>query len=274
MASANSGKAAASGSGGKAQRGIQSVEVGGRFLHALAQARRPMALAELAADAQIAAAQAHTYLVSLTRLGLIKRDHLSGHYEPGPLALQLGMLHLDNDPAYRAAALRVQALAAAIGFSAAICLPTPQGPTIVRYEHAGSPLHVNLHVGTVMSLAGTATGHVYCAFLPTEDWRQIWTRQQAVPAVTAPKDFQVFADALAEVRQRGMARSIDSPSPAVSSLSVPVADVGGTLRLVLTAIGPTGAIDVDWSGQVARALRDAAADIRDSLGAATDKHPA
>jgi hypothetical protein len=115
--------------GGKTQRGIQSVEVGGRVLLALAQARSPLALSDLATAAQIAPGQAHAYLVSLSRLGLIKRDELSGRYEPGPLSLRLGLMHLENQPAFRAAVPRVAALAEAIGFSVAICIAGPQGPT-------------------------------------------------------------------------------------------------------------------------------------------------
>lgn len=248
-------------SAGKTQRGIQSVEVGGRLLQALADARRPMALAELAAAAQLAPAQAHTYLVSLTRLGLIKRDHLDGRYEPGPLALRLGMLHLDHTPAYRAAVPHVQALASAIGWNVAISLPTPQGPTIVHYAPAGSPLHVNLHVGTVMALATTATGRAYCAFQPEDRWLPIWRQQATTSADALP----AFLEQLAAVRQRGMARSIDSPSPAVSSLALPLVDADGTLHLVLTAIGSTGAIDVDWQGPVARALRGARDDIAQAM---------
>ncbi|WP_066739563.1 IclR family transcriptional regulator [Cupriavidus sp. D384] len=243
---------------GKTQRGIQSVEVGGRLLQALADARRPLALAELAAAAQLAPAQAHTYLVSLTRLGLIKRDHLDGSYEPGPLALRLGMLHLDHTPAYRAAVPHVQALASAIGSNVAVSLPTPQGPTIVHYASAGSPLHVNLHVGTVMALSTTATGRTYCAFQPEQHWQPIWRQQQAGASADA---LPAFAEQLAAVRQRGMERSIDSPSPAVSSLALPLVGADGALRLVLTAIGSTGAIDVDWQGPVAHALRGAIDDI-------------
>ncbi|WP_373887610.1 IclR family transcriptional regulator [Cupriavidus basilensis] len=252
----------------KAQRGIQSVEVGGRFLRALADVRAPMALAELAASVQIAPAQAHTYLVSLVRLGLIKRDHLSGRYEPGPLALQLGMLYLDHDPAYRAAVPRVAALAGSCGFSVAICAAGPQGPTIVRYAHAGSPLHVNLHVGTVMSLSATATGRVFCAFLPPGQWQAIWAQQHAgdTPAV----DATAFAAELAAIRERGIERSIDAPSPAVSSLCVPVLDASGRLRLALTVVGSTGAIDVGWRGPVAVALLDTAAAIRDAIAATTE----
>lgn len=76
----------------KKQRGIQSVEVGGRLLQALARQREPLGLTELAGEAQLSSAQAHTYLVSLTRLGLVKRDALTGNYEPGPLSLRLGLM--------------------------------------------------------------------------------------------------------------------------------------------------------------------------------------
>ncbi|WP_454742658.1 IclR family transcriptional regulator [Cupriavidus necator] len=246
----------------KAQRGIQSVEVGGRLLAALAAARTPMPLAALAEAAQLAPAQAHAYLVSLTRLGLIKRDHLSGRYEPGPLSLQLGMLHLEQDPAYRAALPRADALAQASGFSVAISIAGPQGPTIVRYVPASAPLHVNLHVGTVMALAATATGRVFCAFQPPAQWQPLWHTQQ--PGAT-DAELATFSEALQAIRQRGIERSIDTPSPAVSSLSVPVLDATGALRLVLTLVGSTGAIDVGWRGTAAQALQAAAADIGAAL---------
>ncbi|SPA55782.1 IclR family transcriptional regulator [Cupriavidus taiwanensis] len=246
----------------KAQRGIQSVEVGARLLAALASARVPMPLAALADAAQLAPAQAHAYLVSLARLGLIKRDHLSGRYEPGPLALRLGLLHLEQDAAWRAALPRADALAQALGCSVAICLAGPQGPTIVRYVPATAPLHVNLHVGTVMALAATATGRVFCAFQPPAQWQPLWQAQQPD---AGEADLAAFGDRLAEIRARGIERSIDAPSPAVSSLSVPVLDGAGALRLVLTLVGSTGAIDVDWHGAAARALLAAGAEIGAAL---------
>lgn len=256
--------------GGKTQRGIQSVEVGGRVLLALAQARSPLALSDLAAAAQIAPGQAHAYLVSLSRLGLIKRDELSGRYEPGPLSLRLGLMHLENQPAFRAAVPRVAALAEAIGFSVAICIAGPQGPTIVRYEHAGFPLHVNLHVGTVMSLPATSTGRVFCAYLPREALAAMWANQSGSrgSAMTPSGESAAFEAALNDIRARGLAFSVDAPSPGISSLSAPVLDAGGQLCLALTVIGSTGAIDVAADGPTARALLAAAHDIAAELAAA------
>lgn len=256
--------------GGKTQRGIQSVEVGGRVLQALAQARTPLALSDLASAAQLAPGQAHAYLVSLSRLGLIKRDDLSGRYEPGPLSLRLGVLHLENQPAFRAAVPRVAALAEAIGFSVAICIAGPQGPTIVRYEHAGFPLHVNLHVGTVMSLPATSTGRVFCAFLPRDVLAGMWANQSgaANSAMTPPGESAAFAAALDGIRKRGLASSVDVPSPGISSLSAPVLDRDSRLLLALTVIGSTGAIDVAAEGPIARALLAAVNDIGAASAAA------
>ena len=76
----------------KVQRGIQSVEVGGRLLLALAHEGRPLPLKELAQAADMAPAKAHPYLVSFGKLGLISQDEVSGRYGLGPLAMQLGLI--------------------------------------------------------------------------------------------------------------------------------------------------------------------------------------
>jgi DNA-binding IclR family transcriptional regulator len=40
------------------------------------------------------------------------------------------------------------------------------GPTVVRIEESAGAVHVNIRVGSVMSLLDTATGRVFTAFLP------------------------------------------------------------------------------------------------------------
>ena len=80
----------------RAQRGIQSIEVGGQLLRALVHHGRPMALKDLAREADMSPAKAHPYMVSFGRLGLIEQDRTSGHYLLGPLALQLGLISLQQ----------------------------------------------------------------------------------------------------------------------------------------------------------------------------------
>ena len=89
------------------QRGIQSIEVGGRLLLALAGHGRPMALKDLALAADMAPAKAHPYLVSFGKLGLIAQDSASGHYGLGPLAMQLGLISLQQFDPVRLATARL-----------------------------------------------------------------------------------------------------------------------------------------------------------------------
>ncbi|VXB09777.1 Transcriptional regulator, IclR family [Burkholderia sp. 8Y] len=263
----------------KPQRGIQSVEVAGRILDALAKRREPVALSELASAAALSTAQAHTYLVSLTRLGLVKRDALTGYYEPGPLSLRLGLMFVEQQEAYRVAASYAAGLAERIGHSVAVCVAGAQGPTIVRYERGGYPLHVNLHVGTVMSLQTTSTGRVFSAFLDPSQLAAMMEGQGIDrPRIgidandTAAPDHAVWQANIDDTRKRGMARSVDMPSPGISSLSVPVRDADGRLQLALTVIGPSGAMDVTWTGDTARELRDAAQRISDALTQSSSAH--
>ncbi|MCW5137922.1 IclR family transcriptional regulator [Burkholderia cenocepacia] len=263
----------------KAQRGIQSVEVGGRLLDALARRRKPLGLSELAAAADLSTAQAHTYLVSLTRLALVKRDALTGNYEPGPLSLRLGLMSIERQPAYRATLPHAVRLAETVGLSVALSVPGVLGPTIVRIEHGGYPLHVNLHVGSVMSLDTTATGRVFRAFGDAAQLDAMAASQAGAGDTLAGAEGAPVADAqpaeLDAIRMRGIERSIDRPSPGVSGMCVPVFDAQGRLQLALTVIGSTGSIDVDWDGPIAVALRDAARQATASLGAAgADPAPA
>ncbi|WP_240493397.1 IclR family transcriptional regulator [Pandoraea sp. ISTKB] len=258
-----------SGQPGRGSRGVQSVDVAARVLQALAQARRPLGPGDLASLAGLPPAQAHPYLVSLTRLGLLKRDPMSGDYAPGPMTLRLALLHLENDSAYRAAVPRVVTFARETGFCVAICTSAPQGPVVVHVERAAFPLHVNLHVGSVMSLTTTSTGRAFCAFTPQDRWPQAW-HEQMPDSVAMADECRRFDTLLDETREHGMSRSVNAPSPSVSSLCAPVFDASGRLRLALTAIGPTAALDVAWDGAAASALRATAAAIASQINALGD----
>jgi len=258
----------------KTQRGVQSVEVAGRILQALANRRSAAPLSELASAAALSTAQAHTYLVSLTKLGLIKRDAWTGYYEPGPLSLRLGLVFIERQKAYRVAAPYAHNLASKLGLSVAVCVAGAQGPMIVRYERAADPLHVNLHIGTVMSLQSTSTGRVFSAFLQTDQLAAMMRSQGLArsnigldgdAAQDAASPGEEMRDDLEDIRKRGMARSVDAPSPGISSLSAPVFDAQGTLQLALTIIGPSAAMDMAWNGPIAAELRRISRHITDVL---------
>ena len=255
------------------QRGIQSIEVGGQLLLALAHRGRPMALKDLAREAGMAPAKAHPYLVSFGKLGLIAQDDTSGRYGLGPLALQLGLISLQQFDPVRLATPRIAELAQSLGHTVALAVWGNRGPTIVRVEEAPSAVHVNMRHGTVMSLRGTASGRLFAAYLPRElvlaalaAERADGPRAAGRAAPGAALD-AAFRRQLEQVRRHGLSHTVDGAVPGVSALAAPVFDESGHIALSLTAIGPSAIFDASYTGPLAAALRRSAAELTRRLGA-------
>ncbi|MDO5103499.1 MAG: IclR family transcriptional regulator [Lautropia sp.] len=152
---------------GNPRRGIQSIEVGGALLQALARRGTPMMLKDLAFEAGMPAAKAHPYLVSFGKLGLVEQDPLTGRYRLGPFALQMGLAALHALDPVKIAMQEVGRLADELQLSIAIAVWGNFGPTVIHLEEGNRPLHVNLRPGTVMTpLLLSATGRVFAAFMP------------------------------------------------------------------------------------------------------------
>ncbi len=243
----------------RGSRGIQSIEVGGRLLRALADRGRALSLKELAQAADMAPGKAHPYLVSFGKLGLIDQDS-TGRYGLGPLAMELGLISLQQyDPVRLAEPLLVE-LAQATGQSAATALWGNHGPTIVRIEEAPSPVHVRMRPGTVASLRHTATGMAFAAFHARERVREVLDTDAPDPP---------FEAELARVRAQGVSLSVGGLLPGISAMSAPVFDQRGQMVLALTLIGPTPAFDADPAGALAQTLRSYAQLLSRRLGASS-----
>ena len=267
--------------GDRTQRGIQSIEVGGQLLRALVHHGRPMALKDLAREADMTPAKAHPYMVSFGRLGLIEQDAASGHYLLGPLALQLGLIGLQQADPVRIAAPLLAPLAQEIGHTVAIAVWGARGATIVQIAEAPSPVHVSLRHGTVFSLTHTASGRLFGAYLDAavvkallddERRRAVQRKPAALPAFGMPPaptlpTWADFATQLQEVRGHGISRSENEVLPGVSAMSAPVFDHRGAIVLALTAIGPSGIFDARWDGALALALQRCAKAVSGRLGA-------
>ncbi len=262
----------------RGQRGIQSIEVGGQLLRCLAQHGRPMALKDLAREAGMAPAKAHPYLVSFGKLGLIEQEGASGRYGLGPLALQLGLISLQQFDPVRLATPRIVELAPRIGHTVALAVWGNRGPTIVRVEEAPSHVFVNMRHGTVMSLRGTASGRLFAAYMPPAAVRDALAEEDSHAArVGLPATRQASAAAfdaeLRAVRERGLSHVVDALVPGISAMAAPVFDAGGRIVLSLTAIGPSAVFDARIDGPVAKLLRGCAQQLSAQLGASKAAAP-
>ena len=217
-----------------------------------------MALKDLAQAAGMSPPKAHPYLVSFGKLGLIVQDEASGHYGLGPLAMQLGLISLQQSDPVRLASAQLPGLAQTVGQTVGIAVWGPRGATIVRTEPGPLPVHVAMRHGTVMSLHGTASGKLFAA----------WLSHAEIRAGDPDALFDAgFERELAVVRDVGIAATNEGVVPGIAALAAPVFDAGNRLVLSLTAIGPGASFDVSPDGPAALALKAGATELSRQLGA-------
>jgi DNA-binding IclR family transcriptional regulator len=121
-----------------------------------------------------------------------------------------------------------------------------------------------------MSLLGTATGRVFAAFLPPKMIENFIESGVGRASVGDEAERQMSRNqidkAVAEVREKGLARAVERPIPGVNAFSAPVFDHSGSIALAITAIGPSHTFDADWDGPIAEELRKCASTVSMRLG--------
>lgn len=251
------------------RKGIQSVEIAGTLLRALADARSPVALTELAARAGMTPSKAHRYLISLGRIGLVRQDGETLKYAAGDLSLALGLAALGRIDVVRAAGTAMAALRDRIDETVALAVWGNRGPVVVRFEESTHPVTVNVRVGSVLPITGTAFGRVFAAWPRTAAVGELAAAELA--AIADPAEWDAaradFDAAIETVRERGLARIQGLLLPGVSVLAAPLFDHSGQLAGALAAVGHQAAMDVRWTGPVAAALAETAAEVSAALGA-------
>lgn len=258
----------------RVQRGIQSVEVGGQLLLALGRSEgRPMTLRDLARDANMSPSKAHPYLVSFGKLGMVEQDLGTGRYQLGPTMLRLGLVCLQRVDAVAAATPIIAALASEIEYTLAIAVWGNLGPTVIRIFESPRPIHVNMRAGTVMALAGTATGRAFAAWMAPKRVELMLaagsSRSDVVGSIhdqMAAQDWPAFQRELDAIRQAGYASTIGKPIPGVNAISAPVFDHAGEIVLAITALGPADSFPTHAHADLTLKVCNAAADISHRLG--------
>ncbi|MDR5736880.1 MULTISPECIES: IclR family transcriptional regulator [unclassified Caballeronia] len=254
----------------KARSGIQSIEVGFRLLDVLTHEPRAMMLRDLAHRAGMSPAKAHRYLVSFVRLGVVSQDPLSGRYELGGFALQMGLARLARVDGVRLARIALAGLRDRLDQTVGIAVWGNQGPTVVHWMESSYPAKASLKLGDVMPLLSSATGLLFAAYLPRSKTQPMLDRELAA-------NKQTIADIeplLADVREHGAARVEGMLLPTIHAFCTPVFDSTGDLALGLIALGHEGAFDTRWGGEIDAALRECARGLSYELGYRASDAPA
>ncbi|MBN3789916.1 IclR family transcriptional regulator [Burkholderia sp. Ac-20353] len=269
----------AAGDGGeKLRSGIQSIEVGFRLLDVLTSEPRAMMLRDLAQRAGMSPAKAHRYLVSFSRLGVVSQDPVSGRYELGGFALQMGLARLARVDGVKLARIALTELRDRLDQTVGIAVWGNQGPTIVHWMESSHPAKASLKLGDVMPLLGSATGLLFAAYLPPGKTAAMIERELAdtrrSPHHGGPRTRAEVDAVLADVRTHQAARVEGMLLPTIHAFCMPVFDAVGELALAILALGHEGTFDIAWGGEIDAALRECAQKLSYELGYSPDARDA
>lgn len=252
------------------RHGIQSVIVGSTLLRVLAQKNGPMSLSSLAKASDMVPAKAHRYLAGFITARLITQDPVSGQYDLGPLALDVGLAAIRRLDVVDLALPVMTALRDDTGETTSLSVWGNSGPTLVRWVANNAPVSISVNVGSVLPVLTSSNGRIFAAYLPAEIIepfirRELRSCHEKLERVGLGDRGQVEI-LLEQVRGRGYSEGIGLVVPAIASMSCPVFDRNGAVVAALTIVGITGMIDTTPDSPMITALKAAAAAVSERMG--------
>lgn len=244
---------------GRSARGIKSITVGGRLLQALIDASKPLTLRDIAARADITPAQAHAYLVSLKRAGMVVQQFDSGPYLLGPLALQVGLSRLRSLPIFRRTSTLLKELSTSLNVMSVLSVWGTKGPTAVMVVQARDKRSdLNIRMGTRFSVLNSASGRVFGAFGdPQQVEAQLKLEQERNPPPTYQTDVQSmekYRYRIEKIREQGFSAIEGARVPEIDAVAVPIFDEHEAFAGAVTCVGHADILDTDPTGESIHAI--------------------
>jgi len=249
------------------QIGVQSVEVAGHLLKALATLDGPQTLSALSTAAGMLPAKAHRYLVSLIREGFIEQGAADGRYDFGGAARLIGRVAMNRLDIVRIGTPLLSKLRDDIRETVFMGVWTPEGPMVIEWFDIVRPVSVVIRPGSILPLHTSAFGLVCAAYLPPE------TVKHALKSVTPQPDLQSrklakakLAALVEEIRRNGFSIVQGDLIQGLDAIAVPVLNHRQDFVACLAAVGSSGVLDISPSGRVVRELKASATRFAQLLG--------
>lgn len=235
---------------------VRSIERAIEVLQAFTLERPSMTVAEIVRHVPLSRPTLYRLLRTLEGKGMVRSDGEPARYELGAGIARIAHVWLSRvDPA-RLATPVLARLWDETNETVAFCLPQGDMRVCVA-EHPGrQPLSYARGVGSVDSIASTASGRAMLAFLPAAEIEAILRGRSDAPALRA---------ALDEVRRTGLAVS-GGALAGIRGVAAPVFDRVGKVVASVSVTGPEVRLHGERLEAVADGARRAAAEISAALG--------
>jgi DNA-binding IclR family transcriptional regulator len=230
------------------QRGIQSVELAVDLLGIFEGAAGPLSLKALGGKMDMPMSSVHRYLVSLRRAGLVQQESLTGLYDLGPMALQLGLASLRRIDYLKVAEVAGRTIAAKTGVTTFVSIWSDKGPVIVRWFHGTQMIITTGSIGTILPTFKSSTGRVFTAFMPEHAVGPLISKDSGYAKSEVLRLLQ-------QVRADGYSYINALVTPGLYAVAAPVKDFQGQAQATVTLLSTDPALG-DFPNESLRCLLD------------------
>jgi DNA-binding IclR family transcriptional regulator len=236
-----------------------SAERSLRLLAQLADAGRPLSLAELAAHLSLPKATAHRLCAQLLETGFIGRDINERDFVVGPALRKLALDTLNHSSVR---GLRHELLAELVEQVGETCnFTTMDGAGVLYLDRVEAPWpwRLTLDVGVHVPLHCTASGKLFLASL-AKDERDALLAHLPLKRLTANTLTSVRAlrGECESIAERGYALDCEEFITGLIALAVPVRDAVGQVRAAIAVHAPVARMSLDQATARLPAFKEAA----------------
>ncbi len=214
------------------QRGVQSVDMAIRLLEIVRKESQPMMLRDIAVSAGITSAQAHTYMSSLKKFGMIEQLGDAGRYALSDATLTFARHVIRNDATLNANINAARSLSAEIQEMVTVDCLVQEQPTVIFAVQGPRTPSLSLRPGTRSRIGNSAAARIFDAWSDTPEMNPNLSRI---------------------IRASGYAHAEGTPVPHLASLAAPVFREGALVASI-SVIGFPDAMAPEPERPVLRAL--------------------
>ncbi|MEZ5399464.1 MAG: IclR family transcriptional regulator [Bryobacteraceae bacterium] len=238
-----------------------SVERAIAILEYLDGSRRGLNISEISRKLGIPKSSAHVIVVTLERLGYVRKREDSLFYMLGLKAYGLGMGMMKSLSLSEAALPHMRALSHQLHLPSHLAVPDGDQGVYVQKVDTPGLIKIDTYVGRRMDLHCTGVGKIILAFGPQELHDRFLAKQVYIRhtrnTITSPRLMQ---REIAKIRKLGFAMDDEEEELAVRCVAVPVFK-NGRFTAALSVTGTTAQLPLNAIDEVAAVLRSAAAAI-------------
>lgn len=244
--------------------GTRSVHRVLTLLRIFSEARAGLSLTEVSNRAGLSKATTHRMLNVLEQEGFLTRSSENGEFRLGPEIIVLGARALQNVDLRGIARPEMRFLSETSGDDASLEALVGNEVLILDEVRGQNLLGLTTEVGTRWPAHATATGKVLVAGaaepMSEPDGGLVASTTHTITS------WKRWAEALAEVRERGYATNLEELVYGYNSVAAPVKDLEGKVVAAISLGGSTHRVTRGRIPELAGLVMEAAARISDRLG--------